>query len=120
MPSTSASAPGSGDYRKEAFEGRLMALCARLLESTAPQPVLCQRVARFLIQLFYFVVDERVPADHNAAERAMRPIAVCRKISGGTRSPQGSETRSIFATLLSTWRLQGLNSHACHQMLLSP
>jgi hypothetical protein len=106
---------------KEAFEGRLMALCTPFLEPTAPQRVLCQRAARFLTQLFYFVVDERVPADNNAAERAVRPLAVCRKISGGTRSPQGSETKGILATLFSTWRLQGLNPlHSCRQMLLSP
>jgi len=34
---------------------------------------------------------------------------VSRKISGGTRSKKGSETKSILASLFGTWRLQNLN-----------
>jgi len=50
-----------------------------------------------------------VPSDNNAAERAIRPQVVARKISGGTRSPQGSATKATLATIFATWQLQGLN-----------
>ena len=42
-------------------------------------------------ELFTFVADPRVSADNNAAERSLCPPVVNRKISGGTRSEQGSE-----------------------------
>ena len=59
--------------------------------------VLCQRVERFLPELFTFVAEPLASADNNAAERSLRPPVVSRKISGGTRSGQGSETKSILA-----------------------
>lgn len=103
------------------FERELMALCEPFLEREVPQRVLCQRCQRFITQLFHFVVDPRVPPDNNAAERAIRPLTVARKISGGTRSARGSETKGILASLFGTWRLQGLNPFvACCQLLASP
>ena len=73
--------------------------------------VLCQRVERFLPELFTFVAEPRASADNNAAERSLRPPVVSRKISGGTRSGQGSETKSILASLFGTWRLQERNPY---------
>ena len=98
-----------------------MGLCQPFLDQEVPQRVLCQRVQRFLEQLFTFVVDPRVPPDNNAAERAVRPLAVCRKISGGTRSERGSDTKGILASLFGTWRLKALNPFlACCQLLAPP
>jgi hypothetical protein len=103
------------------YERRLMACCAPYLAAEVPQRVLCRRVERFLPELFTFVGDPRVPPDNNAAERAIRPLAVARKISGGTRSPKGSDTKGILASLFGTWQRQGLNPFtACLQMLVSP
>ena len=55
-------------------------------------------VERFLPELFTFVAEPRASADNNAAERSLRPPVVSRKISGGTRSERGSETKSILAS----------------------
>ena len=87
--------------------------------------VLCQRVERFLPELFTFIVEPRAGADNNPAERSLRPPVVSRKISGGTRSAQGSETKSIMASfmasLFGTWRLQGRNPyHALNSILSQP
>ena len=49
-------------------------------------PTLCQRVERYRTELFTFVADPAVPPTNNAAERALRPLVIARKISGGTRS----------------------------------
>jgi hypothetical protein len=46
---------------------------------------------------------------NNLAERSVRPLVVTRKISGGTRSPKGSETRMGLASLFGTWTAQHLN-----------
>ena len=67
--------------------------------------VLCQRVERFLHELFTFVAKPRTAAVNNAAERSLRPPVVSRNIIGGARSDQGSETKGIMASLLGTWRL---------------
>jgi transposase len=65
-----------------------------------------------------FVADARVPSDNNAAERSVRQLVVSRKISGGTRSERGSETKSILASLFGTWNLQRLDFYqSCLSLL---
>jgi len=102
------------------FEQELLALCEPDLQSDRPQHGLCQRIERFLPELFTFVGDPRVPSDNNAAERAIRPLAVSRKISGGTRSEEGSHTKSVLATLFGTWLLRCLNPYEACAALLNP
>jgi|YNPNPStandDraft_1061719.scaffolds.fasta_scaffold64699_1 transposase len=103
------------------FERELLALVAPYLQRECPQQVLCKRIANFLPELFTFVADPRVPADNNAAERSIRPLAVSRKVSGGTRSPQGTQTKGILATIFGTWRAQHLNPFvACCNLLVPP
>jgi hypothetical protein len=70
---------------------------------------LCERVERFLPELFVFVAFPGVPSHNNLAERSVRPLVIARKISGGTRSPKGSSTRMGLASLFGTWMAQGLN-----------
>ena len=101
------------------FEQELWVLCEPYVRTEAVMAVLCERIERFLPELFVFVADPRVSSDNNAAERALRPEVVSRKISGGTRSGQGSDTKSILATLFGTWRLQGLDLYeSCRQILI--
>src|SRR5258708_19436891 len=60
---------------------------------------LCERVERFLPELFVFVAIPGVPAHNNLAERSVRPLVVARKISGGTPNPQRSPTPLGLAPL---------------------
>jgi hypothetical protein len=100
------------------FEEELMGLCRPYLGSRRPQRVLCERVERFLPELFVFVADPRVPSTNNAAERALRPVVISRKISGGTQTGEGSETKDTLASAFGTWMAQGLNPFmACLAML---
>lgn len=99
----------------------LLALCQPALVSGSPLPqaTLCQRIDRFLDELFEFVLDPAIPPDNNLAERSLRPLVIARKISGGTRSATGSRTRMALASLFGTWLAQGRDPlDACHQMLL--
>lgn len=83
-----------------------------------PSVVLAERMSGFIGELFTFVADPRVPSENNAAERAVRPAVVARKISGGSRSARGSKTCSILRTLFETWALQGRNTiDACREMI---
>jgi len=79
------------------------------LVSKHPCRALAKRLLRHQDELFQFVLKPGVPADNNFAERALRPLVIIRKISGGSRSPAGSETRLTLFSLLSTWTARGLN-----------
>jgi transposase len=100
--------------QQHAFEQQLWQLCQPYVGTATPQHTLCERVERFLPELFVFVAVPGVPAHNNLAERSVRPLVIARKISGGTRSPKGSETRMGLASLFGTWMAQHLNPfHQC-------
>ena len=100
--------------QQHAFQEQLWQVCQPYVRTPAPQHTLCERVERFLPELFVFVAIPGVPAHNNLAERSVRPLVVARKISGGTRSPKGSETRMGLASLFGTWTAQHLNPfHQC-------
>ena len=104
---------------------RLEKLAAKLAkpyanDPDAPQRVLCQRIMKHLHELFVFVSDSRVPGDNNLAERSLRPAVIARKVSGGTRSPKGSQTRMGLMSLLGSWSAQRKPLFAsCRNLLLS-
>ncbi|GAC1343236.1 MAG: IS66 family transposase [Ktedonobacteraceae bacterium] len=94
---------------QHAFEQQLWQVCQPYVRTAAHQHTLCERVERFLPELFVFVAIPGVPSHNNLAERSVRPLVVARKISGGTRSPKGSQTRMGLASLCGTWMAQHLN-----------
>ena len=61
-------------------------------------------------------------SDNNPAERSLRHLVISRKVSGGTRSEQGTESKMTLASIFGTSpRAQGLNPlAACRQLLISP
>jgi transposase len=82
---------------QHAFEQELWQVCAPFVQTQTLMHTLCERVERFLPELFVFVAYPGVPSDNNLAERSVRPLVIARKISGGTRSPKGSSTRMGLA-----------------------
>jgi hypothetical protein len=86
-----------------------------------PCQTLAKRLLRHQDELFVFVREPGVSADNNLAERSLRPLVVSRKISGGTRSPVGSQTRMTLTSLFQTWIAQGYNPLLeCRRLLQSP
>jgi len=71
----------------------------------------CQRLAKRLRkhsnQLFVFLERMDVESNNNRAERAIRPAVVTRKISGGNRTPSGTEALSIITSIIQTCKQQG-------------
>lgn len=104
---------------KAGFEFELLAVAKPCIGAkTKPQRVLAERMGNFIAELFTFVGDPAVPPDNNAAERAVRPAVVQRKISGGTRSARGSRTSSVLRSLFETWSVQQRNAiDACREMI---
>jgi transposase len=108
--------------KQRACEQRLLALCHPFLaDPLAVQGKLCRRIAKYLPDLFVFVGNPLVPPTNNAAERSLRHLVTCRKISGGTQSSRGTTIKMTLASLFGTWRLQDLNPLVeCHRLLQSP
>lgn len=74
-----------------------------------PCQALAKRLLRHEEELFQFVLVEGLSADNNLAERSIRPLVVIRKISGGSRSAEGTKTRMGLASLFETWQARGFN-----------
>jgi transposase len=53
-------------------------------------------------RLFHWVTDRRVPPDNNRAERELRPTVIARKMSFGSQSQRGADTRSVLMSILHT------------------
>lgn len=107
-------------FRQE-LERRILSIAEPYLnDESAPQNTLAKRIDKHLGELFTFVQYPGCPSGNNAAERAIRPAVIARKISGGTRSEKGSQTRTALMTVFGTWQLQGRNLlAACADMIVA-
>jgi hypothetical protein len=71
---------------------------------------LSARLLRYTGQLTTFLHRPEVEGTNNAAERALRPAVVMRKITGGSRSASSARAWAILASILRTARQQGRNA----------
>ena len=86
-----------------------------------PCCALAKRLLRHQDELFQFVLVPGLPADNNLAERSIRPLVIMRKISGGTRSSEGTTTRLTLASVFQTWAARNLNPFVeCLAVLQKP
>jgi hypothetical protein len=58
-------------------------------------------------RLFQWTKSPEIPAENNFAERGLRPSVIARKISFGSQSDRGMQTREILMTILHTARARG-------------
>ena len=104
--------------QRRGFQARILELAQPYLKAKVPQNTLAKRISKFLHGLFTFVEHPEVPSENNAAERAIRPFVIMRKVSGGTRSTRGSDTQVVLMSLFGTWTLRKLNPmQECAKML---
>lgn len=83
-----------------------------------PQATLARRAGIFLNELFTFVEYPQVPDDNNAAERAIRPAVIIRKVCGGTHSEHGSQVKAALMSLFGTWNVRREDPiQKCRQLL---
>jgi len=103
-------APDSREALYVALTSRTHALGLMYAKAYAhPCCALSKRLLRHEDELFQFVLIEGLSADNNLAERSIRPLVVIRKISGGSRSDEGTKTRMGLASLFETWQARKLN-----------
>lgn len=93
--------------RARRYEAFTLLLCPAATAERLPYAKLARRLRKHLAELFTFVRDPLVPATNNAAEPSLRDLVVTRKVSGGTRSPSGSQVRMTLSSICATARLQG-------------
>lgn len=55
-------------------------------------------------RLYHGADDRRVPAEHNLAERDLRPTVIARKVRFGSQSDAGAHTRGVLLSGLHTWK----------------
>ena len=60
-------------------------------------------------ELFVFVQHPQAPPHNNDIERAVRGPVTARKISGGSRSKRGSDSKMVLLSLLQTCQVRGLD-----------
>jgi hypothetical protein len=77
-----------------------------------------KRMRKFKKELTAFLLDKNLEGTNNIAERAIRPLVVTRKITGGSRSEKGADAFAKLASLLRTAGQQGKNTLATIKSLL--
>lgn len=76
----------------------------------ADAQALSQRFIRYWSDWFTFLSYPEVKPDNNDAERALRPVVIHRKVTGGARSHWGGQLIALMFSFLETMRLQGENA----------
>jgi transposase len=59
--------------------------------------------------LYHWAEDRNIPAENNLAERDLRPTVVARKVSFGSSSDAGAQTRGVLMTVLWSMTKLGLD-----------
>jgi len=57
-------------------------------------------------RMYRWAGDRRIPADNNLAERDLRPTVIARKVSFGSQSDAGAQTRGVLMSILHTLKKQ--------------
>jgi transposase len=70
-----------------------------------------QQTKRWRGQFFTFLTDRAVPPTNNAAERALRPSVIFRKVTNGFRSIWGADVHALIRSVIGTGHLNGFSAH---------
>jgi hypothetical protein len=92
--------------RVRALEGRLDQLADADYDEPHAKRI-GKRMRKFKKELTAFLWEQDLEGTNNAAERAIRPVVVARKVSGGSRSGNGAQAFATLASLLRTAGQQG-------------
>jgi transposase len=79
---------------------------------------LCKRLVRYRAELTRFLQEKQVDGTNNAAERALRPAVIMRKVTGGSRSTAGAKAWATLASLLRTADQQNLGVYQATKKLI--
>lgn len=109
----------AGNLTLEQLQNDRLIVEAQLAEVLAHPPApgwatdaqaLANRFTRYWSDWFTFLTHPEVKPDNNDAERALRPVVIHRKVTGGARSQWGGQLVALMFSFLETTRLQGQNA----------
>ncbi|MBZ0110113.1 MAG: transposase [Candidatus Scalindua rubra] len=69
--------------------------------------LLVNRIKKHKVELLQFVKHKDAEYHNNRAERTIRKIVIFRKLSFGSRTPEGAQYHAILTSVLETCRLKG-------------
>lgn len=69
-------------------------------------------------RLYHWVKDPAVPPENNRAERELRPTVIARKVSFGSQSEAGAQTRETLMSLLHTLKKRHQDAEAYFKSVL--
>jgi len=88
---------------RQALCDQLDVLCTQRVSWDHPDVLrLAGRIDQHFEGVVYFLDHRSVPSDNNPTERDIRPIAVFRKVTGGTRSESGSMNLAHWMSIVQT------------------
>ena len=97
----------TADYQRQGK--RLEERMKELANATWDEPHavrIAKRLKRHEKELTVFLWEDGVEASNNAAERALRPAVVMRKITGGSRSERGARATAVLMSVIKTAQQQ--------------
>jgi hypothetical protein len=113
MSAVYAAREGPPPRLREQHANELNALLDLCLQHAEAKHAKTRALARELLNdwdTFWVVLDHpELPLTNNAAERALRHWVIARRISYGTRNPQGSRAFTALASVIDTCRQRGLS-----------
>ena len=99
------------------IKDRIISTCAK--DANHPGIQKFQNIFReYPDRLFQWVKSPDIPAENNFAERGLRPSVIARKISFGSQSSKGMQTREILMTILHTARTRGMDPEKTLKQIL--
>jgi transposase len=93
-----------------ALQRQLRRFAGQKLDHAAAETLRVRVMEKDRDKLFTYLRVKGVEPTNNHAERSLRFLVIMRKICFGTRSPAGSESHGVLASLLQTAKLQGKNA----------
>jgi transposase len=105
------------EMKASRLEDRLDQLIAQA-QDHADARRLCKRLLRHRGELTRFLWEQKLDGTNNAAERALRPAVVMRKITGGSRSQAAAAAWAKLASLVRSADQRGLGVYEATQKLI--
>lgn len=106
------------EMKASRLEDRLDQLC-KINSDHADVQRICKRLIHYRQELTRFLWDKQLDGTNNAAERALRPAVVMRKITGGSRSVSAATAWAKLASLLRTADQQRLGVYEATKKLIT-
>jgi transposase len=99
------------DEKLAAYHRKLVKKLSELLQRPPAHAVgekLQAAIAKGRRNLFLFVTNRALEPTNNGSERALRPCATFRKVTGGFRTPAGADVYADLRSVLETARRRGI------------